>query len=169
MTFVGGPTTAYPRWSPDGKLIAFASARDGPMDLYLLDPLTRNLQQLTSSPGDEWYPAWSRDGRSSTTAWLYSRPTNRHSGRSGRSRGPGERRGRSPSGVVSPPRSRTAQWLFFACPDSPDVNLNSRSPRPISTLWRVPTAVARPSPGRRSRLPIRLRCWTTHRVRSRAG
>src|SRR5262245_4297795 len=33
---------SYPAWSPDGKSIAFASDRDGTMNIYVMDATGRN-------------------------------------------------------------------------------------------------------------------------------
>jgi signal transduction histidine kinase len=52
-----------PAWSPDGRQIAFSSARSGNFDIYLMRADGGNPVALTSSRGyDEW-PAWSPDGR----------------------------------------------------------------------------------------------------------
>lgn len=57
-----GPRDSCPRWSPDGRSIAFLSARDGEPQVYLLPmaggealPLSRGLRGATSL-------AWSSDG-----------------------------------------------------------------------------------------------------------
>jgi dipeptidyl aminopeptidase/acylaminoacyl peptidase len=58
----------YPAWSPDGKRIVFASARQEDWDievvrdLFLVDAAGGEPMRLTA--GDAWYeaPAWSRDG-----------------------------------------------------------------------------------------------------------
>jgi len=55
-----------PRWSPDGRWIAFTSARTGQGDIYLLD--TRQMEvaprRLTDAPtSSELYLSWSPDGR----------------------------------------------------------------------------------------------------------
>jgi dipeptidyl aminopeptidase/acylaminoacyl peptidase len=60
----------YPSWSPDGKRIAFVSARHDDWDIelfrdvYLVDAEGGELVRLTSC--DSWYeaPAWSPDGSS---------------------------------------------------------------------------------------------------------
>ena len=45
---VGGDKTENtPRWSPDGKSIAFISNRDGAMQIYLADPGGGNVRQVT--------------------------------------------------------------------------------------------------------------------------
>jgi predicted Ser/Thr protein kinase len=55
-----------PAWSPDGKAIAFASRRTfDTADLFLLDPATKNLRQLTGltgKQGNNTWPAWSPKG-----------------------------------------------------------------------------------------------------------
>ena len=67
-------------WSPDGSRITFVN--DLPIDdpvpdaepgerqlfrtydveIYAIDPDGGNLQRLTDSPGEDWYPSWSPDG-----------------------------------------------------------------------------------------------------------
>jgi hypothetical protein len=46
-------------WSPDGKTIAFASNREGPETIYLMDAEGKNVRSLT--PGSA--PSWSPDGK----------------------------------------------------------------------------------------------------------
>jgi TolB protein len=49
-----------PDWSPDGKLIAFASDRTGEPEVYVMDPDGDNVRQLTTGGGLS--PRWSHDG-----------------------------------------------------------------------------------------------------------
>lgn len=52
-------------WSPDGRWIAFTSARTGQGDLYLLDAhqIDQAPRRLTNvADGSELYPTWSPDG-----------------------------------------------------------------------------------------------------------
>ena len=58
------PQCANPQWSPDGRTILFNSRRTGSSDLYLLQPETGTLTQLTNDPSEEAEARWSRDGRS---------------------------------------------------------------------------------------------------------
>ncbi|HLF90057.1 MAG TPA: hypothetical protein VI451_13995, partial [Anaerolineales bacterium] len=51
-----------PALSPDGTRLAFASDRDGPFDLYLLDLLTGETTRLTNTPVYDASPTWSPDG-----------------------------------------------------------------------------------------------------------
>ena len=54
-----------PRWSPDGKQIAFYSNRSGPYQVWLIHPDGSALRQLTFGTATEtyYYPVWSPDGR----------------------------------------------------------------------------------------------------------
>jgi hypothetical protein len=49
--------------SPDRTKVAFSSNRATNYDLYLMDSDGRNLQRLTSNPGNEGEPAWTPDGQ----------------------------------------------------------------------------------------------------------
>jgi Tol biopolymer transport system component len=52
-----------PRWSPDGKRIAFSSDRDkGSYDIWTIDVDSGEFTQWTSGTGDETQPSWSPDG-----------------------------------------------------------------------------------------------------------
>jgi uncharacterized protein YjdB len=48
--------------SPDRTRVAFSSNRATNYDLYLMDADGKNLQRLTSNPGNEGEPAWTPDG-----------------------------------------------------------------------------------------------------------
>ncbi len=50
-------------YSPDGKLIAFCSDRDGDPDLYVMNADGSNLRQLTNEPGYDGGPFISPDGK----------------------------------------------------------------------------------------------------------
>jgi dipeptidyl aminopeptidase/acylaminoacyl peptidase len=58
-----GVSSSHPRWSPDGKYIAFISARNGSEDqVWLLNRLGGEAQRLTYTPQDVDELAWSPDG-----------------------------------------------------------------------------------------------------------
>ena len=44
---------AYPVWSPDGERIAFASAREGSLDVYIVNRGGGEPRRLTTDSGDE--------------------------------------------------------------------------------------------------------------------
>jgi Tol biopolymer transport system component/DNA-binding winged helix-turn-helix (wHTH) protein len=54
-----------PRWSPDGKWIAFDFDR-GSLQIFVIDAEGRNLRQVTSGSGVNVVPSWSSDGK-----WIY--------------------------------------------------------------------------------------------------
>jgi TolB protein len=56
----------WPRWSPDGRWIAFASNRAGPAlvgQIYLVRPDGSDTRQVTTGPWSHAQPAFSPDGR----------------------------------------------------------------------------------------------------------
>lgn len=53
---------ADPSFSPDGKLIAFTSGRDGNPEIYTIDTDGSNIRRLTNHPAFENYPVFSPDG-----------------------------------------------------------------------------------------------------------
>jgi dipeptidyl aminopeptidase/acylaminoacyl peptidase len=59
-----GVSSSHPRWSPDGKFIAFLSERnDGQTQVWLLNLRGGDAQRLTETPQDIDDFAWSPDGR----------------------------------------------------------------------------------------------------------
>ena len=54
-----------PRFSPNGKTVAFSSDRafKGSYDVWTVDVATGKLTQITSSNDEEYEPAWSPDGK----------------------------------------------------------------------------------------------------------
>ena len=78
----------WPRWSPDGKRIAFHSNRSGRYQIWTLHPDGSGLQQLTDSVEPVTLPVWSPDGRflaysSDTNSFIMTmaRPWNEQSAR----------------------------------------------------------------------------------------
>lgn len=51
-----------PKWSPDGRQIAFFSDRDGNLEIYVVGADGSGLRRLTDHPADDRNPAWSPDG-----------------------------------------------------------------------------------------------------------
>jgi len=53
----------YPRFSPDGKWIAFSSDRNGNLDVYLMPAAGGTVKQLTAHSADDSVLNWTADGR----------------------------------------------------------------------------------------------------------
>src|SRR5260370_16067220 len=54
---------AYPRFSPDGKWIAFSSDRNGNLDVFIIPSGGGTAQQLTFHSADDTVLGWTPDGR----------------------------------------------------------------------------------------------------------
>src|SRR6266550_5765804 len=52
-----------PSWSPDGGHIAFASARDGNLEIYVMNLDGSAPTRLTNNPATDTDPTWSPDGK----------------------------------------------------------------------------------------------------------
>jgi Tol biopolymer transport system component len=63
----GNSDSAFPKWSPDGKLIAFTSNSDGLTEIYVMKTDGTDQQQITRSdstnPKNSYGVQWSPDGR----------------------------------------------------------------------------------------------------------
>jgi Tol biopolymer transport system component/DNA-binding winged helix-turn-helix (wHTH) protein len=57
----GGGT---PRWSPDGRWIAFDRRTGNDTQIFVVDSDGRNLHSITDGASDNVVPSWSRDGKS---------------------------------------------------------------------------------------------------------
>lgn len=53
-----------PRWSPDGRRIAFRSNRSGSFNLYVMDADGGNVTRVTEHGGNDFDPSWLPDGQS---------------------------------------------------------------------------------------------------------
>lgn len=54
----------YPRFSPDGKWIAFSSDRNGNLDIYIMPATGGTVKGLTAHSADDTILNWTPDGRS---------------------------------------------------------------------------------------------------------
>jgi len=66
LTDFGGPNLNMPRWSPDGRSIAFDVRTDGNADVYTLSVEGGRPQRLTTNAALDVVPSWSHDGQ-----WIY--------------------------------------------------------------------------------------------------
>jgi dipeptidyl aminopeptidase/acylaminoacyl peptidase len=116
--------SAAPRWSPDGRSIAFQSNFEGQFEIYVIPSSGGQLRRITSHPGSDHAPSFSRDGQ-----WIYF-----SSNRTGDwqiwkvpSRG-GDAIEVTRTGGFSSFESMDGIHLYYWVPGSP------------SSLWRVPTS-----------------------------
>lgn len=52
----------WPRFSPDGRRLAFAAEKAGNSDIYVMDLATKKVTQVTKNPAGDFFHAWSPDG-----------------------------------------------------------------------------------------------------------
>jgi len=64
LTFNGvGINDCWPRWSPNGKQIAFHSNVNGNFEIYLIAADGTGLTRVTEYPGVDQFPEWSPNGK----------------------------------------------------------------------------------------------------------
>jgi len=64
LTFNGaGISDCWPRWSPNGRQIAFHSNVDGNFEIYLINADGTGLTRVTDHPGVDQFPEWSPNGK----------------------------------------------------------------------------------------------------------
>lgn len=63
-TSFDGAYTHTPRFSPDGRTIAFATPASGNFDLYLVGVDSGEPERLTAEPSEDFAPSWAPDGAS---------------------------------------------------------------------------------------------------------
>jgi dipeptidyl aminopeptidase/acylaminoacyl peptidase len=59
----GGGKDSRPRWSPDGKQLAFISSREGSSQIWIFNTETKNTQKLTNIFSEASDLVWSPDGK----------------------------------------------------------------------------------------------------------
>jgi WD40-like Beta Propeller Repeat len=62
-THACGKVSGTPRWSPDGKWVAFDTYLQHGPQIFVIDAEGRNLHAITSSAGENCVPSWSHDGK----------------------------------------------------------------------------------------------------------
>jgi tricorn protease len=103
-----------PRWSPDGKWIAFVSDRTGREEIYISDELGKNLKKLTDSDCDKLAIVWASDSKS--FLWTGSDHKLR---RLDLDSGKEEVLASSPGGNIGEPQfSPDGKWISYSKPDA---------------------------------------------------
>lgn len=62
LTEFAGPYLHRPRWSPDGRTVAFDARPGGNADIYRVDGDGSHVHRMTTSPAQDVAPTWSADG-----------------------------------------------------------------------------------------------------------
>ncbi len=63
MSFLGGPYVDFPRWSPNGQFLVYATMHSGTRDLFLTDRARQTALPIEGRGSEEGRGSFSRDGR----------------------------------------------------------------------------------------------------------
>jgi len=88
----GEKADTAPRWSPDGRQLAFLSTRGGKPQLYIIDLAGGEAQQPTSGDWDDDQPAWSSTAHNSPSSPIAIPMPTAHCARTSGPRGGGRGR-----------------------------------------------------------------------------
>jgi Tol biopolymer transport system component len=99
-----------PAWSPDGRRIAFASAREGSFDIYVMAADGTDSTRLTTSRVNDRRPSWSPDG----TRIVFARSVDESQLFVMNADGTGARRVTDDAGAESEPAwSPDGEWIAY--------------------------------------------------------
>src|SRR5581483_2155890 len=128
VTSFRGPLTGAPRWSPDGRQVAFDSRPQGNSDVFVVRVASGAVRRITRDAADDVVPSWSLDGN-----WIYF-----SSNRSGSWQIWKIRAG---SGETADKAVQVTQHGGFAAIESSDGKTLYYAKGPdVSGLWQIPVA-----------------------------
>jgi TolB protein len=59
---VGKTLNVFPRWSPNGRSIAYTSYRRGTPNIFVSNIYEATMEEVTKGTAENWLPAWAPDG-----------------------------------------------------------------------------------------------------------
>jgi TolB protein len=59
---IGRTLNVFPRWSPNGRSIAYTSYRRGAPNIFISNIYEGTMEEVTKGNNENWLPAWSPDG-----------------------------------------------------------------------------------------------------------
>ena len=134
-----------PRWSPDGKEVAFYSYRSGNRDIWVMPSGGGPARQLTSHPAEDVTPAWSPSGQE--IAFVSRRSGNRDIWVVSAKGGEARQLTVDPAAESWPVWSLDGEWVFFH---------SWREDK--RRYWRMPAGGGEPE--RRSKGPAQMARWS---------
>ncbi|HUO79803.1 MAG TPA: hypothetical protein VMU00_06650 [Steroidobacteraceae bacterium] len=119
-----------PRWSPDGRFVAFAASRDAALDVWVVEVASGAARRVTDD-GRSRAPSFSHDGR-----WLYFGSSRTGLSQLWRRPWPGEGvpEQLTAAGGLAAIESRGGDSLYFVRPDRRGLWLRGREPGGDDTL-----------------------------------
>ncbi len=116
VTTMYNTRVSIPRWSPDGKHLAFVATPRQNFDLFTVDATGGTARPLSKTPQDELAPSWSHDG-----TWIYFASQDSGTWEVWRTRadGSGPREQVTRNGGRVALEDAEGAWLYYTKPQQP--------------------------------------------------